>query len=377
MSFFFKNGPIFLSYTGRITIFVPRINLEHIMIKSEYPSVLLIYTGGTIGMIENQETGALEAFNFDQLIENVPELKRFNYRISSYQFTPPIDSSDMEPSLWSKLVKIINYNYDKFDGFVILHGTDTMAYTASALSFMLEDLSKPVILTGSQLPIGMLRTDGKENLITSIEIAAAKHPDGTAMVPEVCVFFENHLLRGNRTTKINAENFNAFRSYNYPPLATAGIHIKYDQNYIHKADPTKPLKPHYLYDTNVIVLTLFPGIQENVIRNVLHTPGLRAVVLKTYGSGNAPQRPWFIKLLKEATERGIVIVNISQCPTGMVEMRRYETGLHLLDAGVISGYDSTVEALLTKLMFLLGHGKNDQEIRHLMSIPVAGEFTKI
>ena len=229
------------------------------MTQSEYPSVLLIYTGGTIGMIENPETGALEAFNFDQLQDNVPELKRFNYRISSYQFNPPIDSSDMEPALWAKLVKIIKYNYDNFDGFVILHGTDTMAYTASALSFMLENLSKPVILTGSQLPIGMLRTDGKENLITSIEIAAAKHPDGTAIVPEVCIFFENHLLRGNRTNKINAENFNAFRSYNFPSLATAGIHIKYEYDRIHKADPNLPLKPHYLYDTNVIILTLFSG----------------------------------------------------------------------------------------------------------------------
>lgn len=327
-------------------------------------------------MIENPETGALEAFNFDQLQENVPELKRFNYRICSYQFTPPIDSSDMEPSLWAKLVKIITYNYDKFDGFVILHGTDTMAYTASALSFMLENLAKPVILTGSQLPIGMLRTDGKENLITAIEIAAAKHPDGSAVVPEVCIFFENQLLRGNRTTKINAENFNAFRSYNYPTLATAGIHIKYEYDRIHKPDLSKQLKPHYLYDTNVIVLTLFPGIQENLIRNLLHTPGLRAVVLKTYGSGNAPQKPWFIHALKEATERGIVIVNISQCPTGMVEMGRYETGLHLLDAGVISGYDSTVESILTKLMFILGHGKSSEEIRHLMNISLAGEITK-
>ena len=198
------------------------------MSKANQPSVLLIYTGGTIGMVENPETGALEAFNFDQLIENVPELKRFNYNIDSYQFNPPIDSSDMEPSLWSKLVKIIDKNYDKYDGFVILHGTDTMAFTASALSFMLEDLSKPVILTGSQLPIGKLRTDGKENLITAVEIAAAKHPDGNAAVPEVCIFFEKHLLRENRTTKINAENFNAFRSYNYPILATAGIHIKYE-----------------------------------------------------------------------------------------------------------------------------------------------------
>lgn len=346
------------------------------MIKPDYPSVLLIYTGGTIGMIENPETGALEAFNFDQLQENVPELKRFNYRISSYQFNPPIDSSDMEPTLWAKLVKIIHYNYNNFDGFVILHGTDTMAYTASALSFMLENLSKPVILTGSQLPIGVLRTDGKENLITSIEIAAAKHSDGTAIVPEVCIFFENHLLRGNRTTKINAENFNAFRSYNYPTLATAGIHIKYDYDRIRKADPKTPMHPHYVFDTNVVILTIFPGIQENIVKTVLNTPGLRAVVLKTYGSGNAPQKPWFIQLLKEATQRGIVIVNISQCSTGMVEMARYETGLHLLDAGVISGYDATVESVLTKLMFLLGHGLSPREVRNEMSRSIAGEFTR-
>ena len=345
------------------------------MIKPDYPSVLLIYTGGTIGMIENPVTGALEAFNFDQLQENVPELKRFNYKISSYQFNPPIDSSDMEPVLWAQLVEIINHNYDKFDGFVILHGTDTMAYTASALSFMLEDLNKPVILTGSQLPIGVLRTDGKENLITAVEIAAARFPDGKPIVPEVCIFFENHLLRGNRTTKINAENFNAFRSYNYPTLATAGIHIKYEFDRIKKADSTKPLNPHYFYDTNILILTLFPGIQESVIKQVLSTPGLKAVVLKTYGSGNAPQKPWFIQLLKEATKKGIVIINISQCQTGMVEMGRYETGLHLLDAGVISGYDATVECVLTKLMFLLGHGLSTEEITEAMKRPMAGEFT--
>ena len=346
------------------------------MIRPDYPSVLLIYTGGTIGMIENPETGALEAFNFDQLQENVPELKRFNYRISSYQFNPPIDSSDMEPSLWAKLVKIIEYNYDNFDGFVILHGTDTMAYTASALSFMLENLSKPVILTGSQLPIGVLRTDGKENLITSIEIAAARHHDGTAIVPEVCIFFENHLLRGNRTTKINAENFNAFRSYNYPALATVGIHIKYEYDKIRKVDPSIPMHAHYAFDTNVVILTLFPGIQENVVNNILHTPGLKAVVLKTYGSGNAPQKEWFIHQLSDATRRGIVIVNISQCQTGMVEMARYETGLQLIDAGVISGYDSTVESVLTKLMFLLGHNLTPREIRSELNRSIAGEFTR-
>lgn len=344
--------------------------------KVNYPSVLLIYTGGTIGMIENPETGALENFNFDHLLKHVPELKRFNYRISSYQFDPPIDSSDMEPAFWAKLVKIINYNYDFFDGFVILHGTDTMAYTASALSFMLENLSKPVILTGSQLPIGTLRTDGKENLITAIEIAAAKNSDGTATVPEVCIFFENHLMRGNRTTKINAENFNAFRSFNYPPLARVGIHIKYDTNLIKKPDPTKPLIPHYLFDTNVVILTLFPGIQKGIVSALLNVPKLKAVVLKTFGSGNAPQKEWFINELKDATDRGIIIVNITQCASGAVEMERYETGIQLLQAGVISGYDSTPECAVTKLMFLLGHGLDNKEIRYKMRSCLAGEITR-
>lgn len=260
------------------------------MKTADCPSVLLIYTGGTIGMIENPETGALESFNFDQLLKHVPELKRFNCHISTYQFNPPIDSSDMEPELWAKIVKIISSHYNDYDGFVILHGTDTMAYTACALSFMLENLSKPVILTGSQLPIGMLRTDGKENLITAIEIAAARRPDGTPMVPEVCIFFENELMRGNRTTKINAENFNAFRSFNYPPLAKVGIHIRYEEHLIRRPAPSRPMKPHYLFDTNVVVLTLFPGIRESIVSSVLHVPGIKAVVLKTFGSGNAPQK---------------------------------------------------------------------------------------
>lgn len=341
----------------------------------KYPSVLLIYTGGTIGMIENPETGALENFDFNHLMKHVPELKRFNYRISSYQFDPPIDSSDMEPQAWAKLVKIINYNYNNYDGFVILHGTDTMAYTASALSFMLENLGKPVILTGSQLPIGMLRTDGKENLITAVEIAAAKI-DGKAVVPEVCIFFENHLMRGNRTTKMNAENFNAFRSFNYPPLARAGIHIKYEPSRILRPDESKPLKPHFLFDSNVVILTLFPGMQEEIISSILRSTGLKAVVLKTFGSGNAPQKEWFIRELKEATESGIIIVNITQCSSGGVEMERYGTGLQLLQAGVISGYDSTVESAVTKLMFLLGHGYSNKEIRFRMNSSIAGEITR-
>ena len=343
--------------------------------KADYPSVLLIYTGGTIGMIENPETGALENFNFAHLLKHVPELKRFNYHISSYQFEPPIDSSDMEPSLWAKIVAIINDNYESFDGFVILHGTDTMAYTASALSFMLENLAKPVILTGSQLPIGTLRTDGKENLITSIEIAAAKRPDGTALVPEVCIFFENELMRGNRTTKINAENFNAFRSFNYPVLASAGIHIKYNNVQIHTESTQGGLQPHYLLDTNIAILKLFPGIQESVVDAILSIEGLKAVVLETYGSGNAPRKEWFLRRLHDACEQGIVIVNVTQCSAGTVEMERYETGYRLMQAGVVCGYDSTTESAVTKLMFLLGHNYSPAEVRELMNRPIAGEIT--
>ena len=250
-----------------------------------------------------------------------------------------------------------------------------MAYTASALSFMLENLSKPVVLTGSQLPMGMLRTDGKENLITAIEIAAAKHPDGTAMVPEVCIYFERDLMRGNRTTKINAEKFNAFKSYNYPCLGHSAIDIKIKPERIRRPDSSRPLKAHYLFDTNVVVLTLFPGIQESIITSVFNIKGLKAVVMKTFGSGNAPQKPWFIKLIKEAAERNIIIINITQCQSGSVEMERYETGRQLLEAGVISGYDSTPECALTKLMFLLGHDLPPEEVRRLMNTNLAGEIT--
>lgn len=341
----------------------------------ENTSVLLIYTGGTIGMIENAETGALENFNFEQLQKHVPELQRYTFRMDTYQFDPPMDSSDMDPDAWRKLVRIISDNYDQYTGFVILHGTDTMAYTASALSFMLEGLGKPVILTGSQLPIGVLRTDGKENLLTSIEIATACHPNGQPIVPEVCIFFENHLMRGNRTTKINAENFNAFRSFNYPVLASAGIHIKYNNVQIHAHNAQQQLQPHYLLDTNIAVLKLFPGIQENVVAAILAAENLKAVVLETYGSGNAPRKEWFLRLLLDASKKGIVIVNVTQCSAGTVEMERYETGYQLMQAGIVCGYDSTTESAVTKLMFLLGHDYPVDKIRELMGQPLAGEIT--
>lgn len=337
-------------------------------------SILLIYTGGTIGMIENPETGILEAFNFKSLQENVPELKKLGYSVATIQFEPPLDSAEMGPDSWAKLVGIIADNYNKYDGFVILHGTDTMSFTASALSFMLENLSKPVILTGSQLPIGMLRTDGKENLITAIEIAAAKE-NGAPVVPEVCIFFENHLMRGNRTTKINADHFNAFRSFNYPALARAGIYIKYDTNLVYHPVSRKPLKPHYLFDRNVVILKLFPGISPEVVKSILEIPGLKGVVMETFGSGNAPTYPWFLNMLKEAVAKGIVIVNITQCTAGSVEMHRYETGHKMLEIGVVSGFDSTTESALAKLMFLFGHNLTPDEVKEHMHCSLIGEVT--
>ena len=337
--------------------------------------VLLIYTGGTIGMNRNPRTGALEPFDFEHLLKNVPELQQVSTDIDTYQFNPPIDSSDMSPELWVDIVHVISNNYQKYDGFVILHGTDTMAYTASALSYMLENLTKPVILTGSQLPIGQLRTDGKENVITSIEIASAKYQDGKAMVPEVCIYFNGHLMRGNRTTKQSADNFNAFESFNYGHLADAGVNINYHTSRILMPDYAKPMQPRFVLDPSVIVFTVFPGIQEDLIRHVITSPSLRSIVMRTYGSGNAPQYPWLTRALKEATSQGKIVVNISQCMAGTVEMGRYDTGYQLKEAGVLSGYDSTVESAVTKLMYLQGIYSDWHQVRNYMSRSIRGEIS--
>lgn len=338
--------------------------------------VLLIYTGGTIGMDHNPATNALEPLDFNHLVRRMPELQAIPVGIDVYQFAEPIDSSDMSPRLWARIVEIIVGGYDRYDGFVILHGTDTMAFTASALSFMLENLTKPVILTGSQLPINQLRTDGKENLITSIEIAAAHHADGTPRVPEVCIYFSGKLLRGNRATKINSEGFNAFDSFNLPPLADAGVNIIYHEDIILRPDYKRPMTPHFAMNTGVVVFTLFPGIQEETVRYLLTIPDLRGVVMRTYGSGNAPQLPWLMEMLTEATQRGIVIINVTQCAAGPVQMARYSGGFLLRNAGVISGYDGTVECAIAKLMHLLAHSNDAEFIRQQMCRPLCGEITR-
>lgn len=349
-------------------------------------NVLLIYTGGTIGMNRNALTGALEPFDFDELMLRVPELSELPTGIGVHCFDPPIDSSDMTPALWAQLANIIADRYLDYDGFVILHGTDTMAYTASALSFMLEGLNKPVILTGSQLPLCQLRTDGKENVITSIEIASACHPDGTARVPEVCIYFSGHLMRGNRTTKQSAEDFNAFESFNYPHLADAGVNIVYHDEAILKpltshpspvTPSVSPLTPSVSsLDDSVIIVSLFPGMRDDLIRHIIAAPHLRSIVLRTYGSGNAPHSPSLLSTLREGVQMGKVIVNVSQCLSGSVEMGRYDAGRQLYEAGVISARDATVEATVTKLMYLQARYDTPSLIRQFMQRSIRGEITE-
>ncbi|MBO4670745.1 MAG: type I asparaginase [Bacteroidales bacterium] len=337
-------------------------------------SVLLIYTGGTIGMKEDPGNQTLKPFDFNSLMEEVPELHKFALRIDSYTFDPLIDSSDIEPSMWQKLAEIIRDNYDSYDGFVVLHGTDTMAYSASALSFMLENLGKPVIFTGSQLPIGRPRTDGKENLISAVEIASSREPDGSATVPEVCVYFNSLLLRGNRSTKVDATGFEAFRSPNLPPLAEAGIDIRYNRDIIRRPAP-RPLRIHTALDTSVSILKVHPGITRQVVEDILLGSRTRAVIIETYGCGNAPSRNWFLELVQEACARDKILLNVTQCLRGLVNMDLYATGRTLKDAGVLGGKDITTESALGKLFFLMGEHDDNESVKACLEQDLRGEIT--
>ena len=337
--------------------------------------VLLIYTGGTIGMGRNPRTGALEPLDFNNLLDALPEFKQIATGVDIHLFSSPIDSSNVTPDDWSEMARVISEHYNDYDGFVILHGTDTMAYTASALSFMFENLTKPVILTGSQLPMGQLRTDGKENLITSLELASEYGVDGHPMVPEVSIFFNGHLLRGNRSTKSSADEFHAFQTFNYPHLCDAGVDFVFHRHHILTPDYSRPVITHYKMDSRVMVFSLFPGIREDMVRHMMSLDNLRGLVMRTFGSGNAPQAPWLLDILAEANRKGIIVVNVSQCEQGRVEMGRYETGYSLQEVGVISGYDSTVEAASTKLMHLLAKYEDTETVGMMMSCNLAGEIT--
>ena len=337
-------------------------------------SVLIIYTGGTIGMVNDPVSGTLVPIDFRHISDQVPELRRFGFSLETVTFDPVIDSSEVTPDTWVHIARTIEENYEKFDGFVVLHGTDTMAYSASALSFMLQGLEKPVIFTGAQLPIGVLRTDGKENLITAIEIAAERI-DGIAVVPEVCIYFENKLLRGNRTIKYSAEHFNAFVSPNLPPLAEAGLQIRYNRNIIRYPTVRRPLSVSAKSDTGVSVLRLFPGIRQETVHAILGTSGVRGIILETYGTGNGPRDEWFLNELKSFISGGGIVMNVTQCQAGSVEMGLYETSAGLLSAGVISGRDITTEAAVTKMMILLGTGLPADKVSALLARPLCGEIS--
>ena len=342
--------------------------------KTKIPNILLIYTGGTIGMIKDYDTNALKAFNFEYIKEKIPELKLLNCSIRTIAFDTPIDSSNMNSNHWVKIVDIIEKNYDEADGFVVLTGTDTMSYTASAISFMLENLGKPVIFTGSQLPIGDLRTDAKENLITAIQIAETR--DGALpMVSEVCLYFEYKLYRANRTTKVSSEQFDAFSSQNYPPLGESGVNLNFNHAALKKHDQKKKLFVRRKIEANVVILKLFPGISEMVVKSILRIPDLKGVILETFGAGNAMDSKWFINLLKEAIKKEIPIVNVTQCIEGSVFLGHYETSNQLKKIGIIDGKDITTESAIAKLKYLIGENISFENFKTIFETPLRGEMS--